>query len=121
MIFLISTKISHFQTSIKTSVQDSLLIKVNKIVDALQLTSEDKINFREAILYVYNKLEAMLGYDYSNIKLKGPITVFKTGQKFTDSTLLKVRTYLNYKINISSLINNFFQNVRCVIKLQYVT
>lgn len=75
-------------------------MKVDRIASTLEIPLNEKIHFKEAILYIHHKLQLMVNYDYSNLKLKGPITVFKTGEKFNDSSFLKVRDFIIFSLQL---------------------
>lgn len=87
-----STKILTDTTSL-----DTFFGRLGDALKNLELTSEKEIEFKEAFVYIHHNLSAMLEYDHSNIKLKGPLTIIKTGQKFNDPSATKViNNYINF-------------------------
>ena len=54
------------------------------------LTSEKEKHVKDAIIYVYQNLKAMLNYSYNNFTLKGPITILKKRELTGDVSIKKV-------------------------------
>lgn len=110
----------------ETPTQETFLGKLAYTLSKLDLSPETEIEFKKAVIYIYHKLKAMLKYDHANTKLKGPLTIIKSGQKFDDTTTVKVNNSKHsfFPLNFLRLIffhSNSFYFYRCVITLQFET
>lgn len=85
-------------------VDKTFSMKVNRILSTMDLGVEEENHFREAVNFIHNNFSAAADYELDGIRLRGPLTVVRSGPQTTDErTLSKVNVESQLKLENSSL------------------